>query len=145
MNATCSHRVDKDGNARDRLEEWQVAWVRAVAKVWEEQAKNQTTFRELLKRNPQAALSQVVPGFELPKGVELRVVDDVNDIAKGSPPLLNRQPLKAKVGFDAHARKWVLPDTVLIALIPPKPDDKDQAVALGEYLDPSDTFPFTTC
>ena len=167
--------IPQNPTSLDMLQNWQDAWLRAVAKAWKD-----PQYKADLLKDPKKQLAEKEK-FKLPDGVSFRIVDGSGGTSPSAPSVEGSSPVAAKIltshpkgsasspslpskvsvgvtlnntqinqgasiGFDIDAKKWILPDTVLVATLPPPPPDpSDQAIALSHYVDTSDTFPFTTC
>jgi hypothetical protein len=49
------------------------------------------------------------------------------------------------MGWDSFDKTWSLPRNVLFMLLPPKPPQEEEAIALAAYAGTGRTYPFTTC
>lgn len=136
--------------------DWRLAWQRAVAKSWAIPA-----YRARLLEQPAIALREV--GWEVPKGLELRV--------ELAPPDLHWDASVHERGVDADradghvaANGWAaqvdrsgqivdrrdallraLKTTVVLRLPPPPVEERFLALAVADYDGLSRAYPFTTC
>ena len=105
---------------------WQFAWARAIAKAWQNDE-----YKSLLLSDSKVALKEF--GFNTPPGLTITIRE-----YDGSKQY-NPQP---------HKNGWI--DMVeelageVIMILPPRPDDDQQALALADYNATGVTYPFTT-
>jgi ribosomally synthesized peptide (two-chain TOMM family) len=87
------------------MSQWQVVWLKAVAKAWKDKA-----FEAELKQNPHKALKDAF-NFDVPSSVKI--------ILKAG-----------KSG--GHSFEAVHPNGTVPMELPPKPPDEEQAIALAD-------------
>ena len=110
--------------------EWQEAWMKAIAMVWSDDAAGKTkNHRQQLSQDPRAFLATHC-GFTVPAGLELRV--------QSSP--------EPKLGWSAGPQS-LRPDVAELNLfIPAAPEMlSQQAVALSSYVSAGKEYPHSTC
>ena len=134
--------------------DWRLAWQRAVAKAWAMPA-----YKAKLLEQPALALREV--GWEVPKGLELRV-ELASDDFKWDPSVHERAMDPERAEGHIAANGWAsrleangeltdrrnevlkaLRTTVVMRLPPPPEDAKLSALAIADYDGMSRAYPFT--
>jgi ribosomally synthesized peptide (two-chain TOMM family) len=109
----------------DTMMEWGPVWARAVTRAWQD-----PNFKAALKRDPAGTLYSYFQ-FTLPPTLELQVVE------------VDPEEMK-KHGYGYKPNDgWLLPRTVLKMVLPPAPAVEMQAVAITDYIDSGNAYPFT--
>jgi len=112
---------------------WQNAWMAAIAMAWASEEDKEALLRDA------HTFFKTRCGWEVPEALDLSVSDqpDPSGERTGWYP--------DGIGGDPKQKGWHLARTKVIMYLPPKPEVKQQAVALANYLATGRTYPFTTC
>ena len=105
---------------------WRYAWARAIAKAWQDEK-----FKQHLLSDSKSALKDF--GFETPPGLIIKIKE-----YEGSG---HYDMERGKNGW-AHMKNELAGEVTVI--LPPRPDDDKQALALADYSATGIAYPFTT-
>jgi hypothetical protein len=143
----------------EKSADWRLAWQRAVAKAWA-----MPEYKARLLEQPALALKEV--GWEVPKGLELKIelagegiawdarvhdgaLDSVSGeghiAANGWASRLETTAQGSKLRDRRTELLKALRTTVVLRLPPPPQDEKFSALAVADYDGLSRAYPFTCC
>ena len=133
---------------------WRVIWIKVIAKAWADK-----DFKKDLKDNPHETILKHFR-YELNSELDL-YIKEVDELKNGLcvpmympnveyPPYNKDAPYNKDVNKNIDSTvpfkdPWAgLPRHKLVLVLPPKPQDGDNAIALGDYADTGRTYPMTS-